>query len=460
MSFQEQTRWTEELQAYWRRFSDFAFTLRQPDEELTLNLSGENTLYLRLNASLVRQNTLVNQRVLELVFQKNGRRVSLQLDLSGDEKADFAFLRRLFEQARVECASQPADPFALPFANNGRSEQNFAGDYPAPEEIFRALTEETKGSEFTGLLALGPVVRANRNHLGQDHWFSSHQFFMDYSLFTVNVDGENKAVKANYSGRRWDTREFVTGFRRAHARLQLLKKANRSLKPGDYRAYLAPGAFCALTDMLSWAGLSLGAYQRGNSAFAKMYEGKAKLSPKFSVRENFELGLAPAFNKLGEVAPLTLPLVENGELKNMLVSTRTASEVGKPSNFADINEWGHEYLRSPEIATGTLAEEDVLRRLGTGVYLSQLHYCNWSNVQNARITGMTRYACFWVENGEIVSPIKDLRFDDSLYRIMGASLEELTTEAVIDPVISTYWQRAIGGTKLPGVLLSEFQFVL
>ncbi len=460
MSFSDQKKWTEELHHYWNGFTDHAFSLRNPDEELTLNLSGENTLYLRLNNSLVRQNTMVNQRVVELVFQKDQRRLQLQFDLCGDEKADRGFLARMLEQARVECASTPVDPFALPFKNNGTSEQNFAGTYPEPSEIFRCLTEETKGSELTGLLALGPVVRASRNHLGQDHWFSSHQFFFDYSLFTVNSEGENKAVKANYSGRRWESSEFLKNFRRAHAQLQMLKKANRSLKPGNYRTYLAPGAFCALTDMFSWAGLSLGAYQRGNSAFAKMYEGKEKLSPKFSIRENFELGLAPRFNKLGEVAPTTLPLIEKGVLENMLISTRTASEAGKPSNFADINEWGSEYIRSPEIASGTLAEEDILKRLGTGVYLSQLHYCNWSNVQNARITGMTRYACFWVENGEIAAPIKDLRFDDTIYRILGSSLEDLTRESMIEPVISTYWQRAIGGTKLPGVLLSEFQFVL
>ena len=28
---------------------------------------------------------------------------------------------------------------------------------------------------------------------------------------------------------------------------------------------------------------------------------------------------------------------------------------------------------------------------------------------------MTRYACFWVEGGEVVGPIKDMRWDESLY---------------------------------------------
>jgi len=452
--------WVPSIKSYWRDLTDFVFSLREDGEEITLNLNGEHSLYVRINSSQVRQTTGVDQKALEVVFQRDRRRVSLQFDLSMDQASDKNLLERILAQARAETAAIPEDPFVVSFKNNGRSEQDFSGQFPPLDEILRNLTEETKGSDFTGFLAMGPVIRANRNHLGQDHWFSSNQFFIDYSLFTVNVDGENKAVKSNYSGRKWNSTEFQKNYKHAFDQLQKLKKANHSLKPGEYRTYLAPGAVSELVHMLSWNGLSLGAYKKGTSAFAQLYEGKQKLSPLFSVRENFELGLSPAFNSLGEVAPAVLPLVEGGELKNFLVSTRTSQEAGVPSNFSDINGWGQEYMRSPEVMPGTLDDSDVLKKLGTGLYLSQLHYCNWSHVLSARVTGMTRYACFWVEGGEIVAPIKDLRFDDTLFRVFGSSLEALTSHSVVEPVIDTYWQRRIGGSRLPGALLSGFQMVL
>jgi predicted Zn-dependent protease len=44
------------------------------------------------------------------------------------------------------------------------------------------------------------------------------------------------------------------------------------------------------------------------------------------------------------------------------------------------------------------------------------------------MTGMTRFATFWVEKGQIAAPIDVLRFDDTIYRILGSNLEALTKE--------------------------------
>ena len=44
------------------------------------------------------------------------------------------------------------------------------------------------------------------------------------------------------------------------------------------------------------------------------------------------------------------------------------------------------------------------------------------------MTGMMRFATFWVENGEIVAPVNVMRFDDSVYRLLGRNLEVLTSK--------------------------------
>ena len=73
---------------------------------------------------------------------------------------------------------------------------------------------------------------------------------------------------------------------------------------------------------------------------------------------------------------------------------------------------------------------------------------------------MTRYACFWVEQGEIVAPIEDLRFDESFYHFFGTGLIELTNHTHVFPEISTYDERHIGGLKAPGMLVNNFNFTL
>jgi predicted Zn-dependent protease len=80
-----------------------------------------------------------------------------------------------------------------------------------------------------------------------------------------------------------------------------------------------------------------------------------------------------------------LPLIQAGQLVNTLINSRTAKEYGKVANGAN----GSESLRSPEVLPGTLPAADILKALDTGLYLSNLHYLNWSDRPTGRITGMT-----------------------------------------------------------------------
>ena len=230
----------------------------------------------------------------------------------------------------------------------------------------------------------------------------------------------------------------------------------KNVKPGKYKTYLAPKAFADLCAMMGWGALSGAAWKQGHSAFKKLADGEVKLSPHFSARENFSLGLTPRFNSLGEVSPTTVNLIEKGELKELLVSARTAKEFALKSNSAGEREGP----RALEVLPGSLEEKNVLKELGTGLYLSNLHYLNWSDPVSARITGMTRYACFWVEGGEIAGPIKDLRWDESLFEALGPKLIALTTKGEIDPAVETYFNRALGGVNMPGALIDNFTFTL
>ena len=101
-----------------------------------------------------------------------------------------------------------------------------------------------------------------------------------------------------------------------------------------------------------------------------------------------------------------------------------------------------------------------MTQLETGLYVSNLHYLNWSDHSTGRITGMTRYACFWVENGEIVAPIENLRFDESLYHFWGENLVNFTNFQEFIPEVDTYGSRQLGGRLVPGMLVEDFTYTL
>jgi predicted Zn-dependent protease len=187
-----------------------------------------------------------------------------------------------------------------------------------------------------------------------------------------------------------------------------------------------------------------------------MRHNDARLSPKFSVIEDFSPGYCPKFNSDGEVAPDQLALIEAGKLKNTLISSRSAKEYGLQSNYAE----NGEFLRSPRMAIGNLNQNDVVERLDRGLFLSNIHYLNWSDNPGGRITGLTRYACFWVEGGEIVAPIETMRFDDSFYRFFGDQLSEVEDRLYSNPEVGTYGGRSLGATACPGILVDSFSLTL
>ncbi|MFN9212339.1 MAG: metallopeptidase TldD-related protein, partial [Betaproteobacteria bacterium] len=113
-----------------------------------------------------------------------------------------------------------------------------------------------------------------------------------------------------------------------------------------------------------------------------------------------------------------------------------------------------ESMQSMALAGGTLAEADVLARLDTGLYIGNLHYLNFSDRPNGRVTVMTRFATFWVERGEIVAPVNVMRWDDTLYRMLGTQLEALTAAPEWIASNLTYGQRSVQTSRVPGALLA------
>lgn len=448
------------IRAHFERLADAVFSELSDNEELSLHLSAEDQQYIRLNASKVRQATTVRQCHLTVNFQCHSRKLSCSFDLTENPEHDLATLRSFIDRARLETQALPEDPFIVPMQNHGQSNHDHPGQLPLLEDLLACIADATTGTDFTGLYAAGPQIRAVRNSKGLVHWFSTESFFMDYSLFTCNAAGDNKAVKGLYADRVWQPQRFLESIAENKARLSLLQKTSISLTPGEYRVYLAPAAVAELIGMYSWGALGFSAWKNGSCALQALIKGEKCFSEQFNLIENFNLALTPQFNSLGELPPTQLTLIEQGQLRNLLVSSRAAKEYTAVSNAADPTGWFGEYLRSAELLPGKLPERDVLAALNTGLYISNLHYLNWSDVQNARITGMTRYACFWVENGEISAPILDLRFDESLYRIFGSELVAFTRESYLQPSVDTYNQRALGGCKVPGALVGSLRFTL
>lgn len=437
------------MKNYMERLSVELFHELTGDEELSLGLHSEESEFVRFNQSKVRQNTSLQQHELNLKFQKEHRSYTSTSTLTLNFKQDAEMLKTLLTQLREDLMQTDENPKFIKMVNNGTSEVYKKSQRPTTPSVIKKISEQFSDSDLAGYYCAGPIRKASVNSTGQFHYFENDQFFLDYSIY----DGP-RAAKGFYSEEKWSDSDFTNQALQLKNTLSMLKKPLVKVKPGAYKTYLAPMAVGEIAQLFNWRAVSRSAYEQGFTPLKKLFTQEASFSPLFSLSENNELGLNSHFNYIGEVSPQYLPVIENGELKNFLISKPTAKEYGLISNNPN------EVLYSMEIRAGTLDEKEVLNQLGTGLYLTNLHYINWSDPQAARITGMTRFACFWVENGEIVGPIQDLRFDDTLYNLFGSQLINLTQAASTFVDTSTYQKRSLGGMKVPGILLNKMNFTL
>src|SRR5205807_5910346 len=119
-----------------------------------------------------------------------------------------------------------------------------------------------------------------------------------------------------------------------------------------------------------------------------------------------------------------------------------------------------EMPESLDMAGGELPMADALAALDTGLYIGNLWYLNFSDRPACRVTGMTRFASFWAENGKIVAPVNVMRFDDSVFRLFGDRLLALTSERELVVNGETYRNRSVSSMRLPGAVVSEMAFTL
>jgi predicted Zn-dependent protease len=188
----------------------------------------------------------------------------------------------------------------------------------------------------------------------------------------------------------------------------------------------------------------------------KMVEEGVRLHPAVTIRENTRDGVAPNFQEAGFVKPDQVTLIDKGAFRDCLVSPRSAKEYDVPTNGAS----GGEMPESLEVTAGSIVTNDVLHQLDTGVYINNVWYLNYSDRTACRITGMTRFATFWVENGVIQAPVNVMRFDETLYRMLGENLIGLTAERDLLLDSSTYQARSTASSHLPGALVRDFTFTL
>lgn len=438
------------METYFRELAATLCADLAANEVLLLNYRGEDSDFVRLNHNRIRQAGHVCQRDLTLDLIDNTRAAAATLPLGGEREADLRAARGLLGRLRAQLPHLPEDPH-LDYATGVRSTVQPGTDrLPAAGAALETLIDAARGLDVVGTWAGGEMTRGFANSFGQFNWHSRYSYNLDWSIYRAG----DKAVKQHLAGFEWEAGELRRKVERAREKLELLGQTPVTLRPGRYRAFLAPDALRELLDLLGWGGFGLKSRETLQTPLLGMLREGRTLHRDVTLSEHHAAGLTPPFTPAGFIKPGRVTLIENGVYRDSLADTRSAREYGAVVNCAV------ETPQSLELGAGGLDRDGILERLGTGIYLSNLWYANFSDRNHCRITGLTRFACLWVEQGRAVAPINVMRFDESLYHLLGDRLEGLTRERERLFDTASYGWRSEAGSLLPGALVDDFTLTL
>lgn len=438
------------MQNYFNELIDKLTRTLNSNEFLLANLIGETSDFVRLNHNRIRQPGNVVQTDINLDLINGKHHSASSCSLVGDFASDFKQLCNIIDSLREQLQVLPQDPYLNYSTRVSNTEYTATHQIPDTNQSLDYIMCKAEKLDLVGIWASGEQYHGFANSAGQRNWFSKSSFNFDWSVYHE----KDKAVKNDYAGFEWQEDVLDKKMQSTRDALKVLANSTKQLTPGKYRVYLTPTALNEIIGMTAWGGYGLKSHRTSQTPLIQMVTGDKQLHKSINITENHKGGLAPGFTSDGFIKPDHVSMIKEGKLNECLVNARSAQEFSQPLNSSS------EYPNSIELSAGRLKSQDILRTLDTGIYISNLWYCNFSDRDSCRITGMTRYACFWVEDGEVIAPINVMRFDESLYNILGSELLGLTSEREFIFDSGSYGFRSNGSANLPGALVNNFTLTL
>ncbi len=309
-----------------------------------------------------------------------------------------------------------------------------------------------KGASASGAFSHGIVEVAVFNSLGVE----AYQKYSDLSLHLI-AQNEQGSGYASFVSRNPDRLQVES---LAQAALSKISKGNPiEVPPGEYEVILEPDAVQEIMGFMGYLGFHALAVQEARSFLCNHF-GEKLLDGKVTIYDD---GLDPH----GLQVPFDFEGMPKQKVlffffflaRDITYDSLTAGREKKEST-------GHALIPPNTegpipvnlfMEGGNSSLGEMIRGVRKGIYVTRFHYTNVVEPMKAVITGMTRDGTFWIEDGEIKSPIQNLRFTESILKAF-SRVKAISRERKICTSGSVYGRRFITGTVAPAVQIEGFNF--
>lgn len=198
-------------------------------------------------------------------------------------------------------------------------------------------------------------------------------------------------------------------------------RAAEVLAPGAYTVVLEPAAVNDLMSFLGYIGANSKFHIDGLSPFVGKV-GETVAVPGFTLTDWSEgPGMIGLPFDLEGYPRQQLSVIDGGVFKGIAYDTITAKkhEVATTGHSTGYRGEGGIPLNLM-IKPGDVALEDLIGSVDNGLLVSRFHYMNIVDPTTGTLTALTRDGLFKIEKGQVTGAVKNLRFTDSLPRILMA----------------------------------------
>jgi predicted Zn-dependent protease len=233
-----------------------------------------------------------------------------------------------------------------------------------------------------------------------------------------------------------------------------------AIEAGEYAVVLEPDAVGLLLEFLGDLAFNGLAHHEGRGALSGRLGSRVAASAiNLADSPRFARTLPRAFDAEG-VPKQPVPLIQDGVAHRVVHDTRSAAKAGTTSTGHALAPGGSSHGPSPTnlvlIGGGAADEAELCAPVERGIYVTRLWYVNPVHERETLLTGTTRDGTFLIEDGRITRPLRDVRFTDSVLRILEAT-EALTSAQRLVTEGDAYGRRHATGVVCPALRASGFR---
>jgi predicted Zn-dependent protease len=218
------------------------------------------------------------------------------------------------------------------------------------------------------------------------------------------------------------------------------------LEPDAYTVILEPEATAELAYWLLSA-MDARVAEEGRSFFSKAGGGSLIGERLFDPRMTLRIDPADMLAPEGAFDPEGLPHRRRAFIDKGVATTLHRSRVWAQKTHAPPIPYGHNFI----LDGGATTREEMIRSTKRGVLITRLWYTNMVEPKSLLLTGLTRDGNFLIENGRIVTPARNMRFNQRLGELFARLI-------AIGPTERTWRAAGDGAPAAPPIMVENFIF--